>query len=104
MTNAEVRAVGLVLWLIIGIIVAHRCRRSSIGIQFLLLILVSKGFIVYWIVWGLPSRLIRFGWHFYRDRVEWGELRKIGTAESGDFFTYFREQQRIRKEERNSPG
>ena len=102
MTNAEARAVGLVVWLIIGIVVAHRCRRSSIGIQVLILIFMSKGFIVYWTVWGLPSRLIRFGWHLYRDRVDWGYLRRIDTNEAGGFFTYFRKQQKIRKEERNS--
>ena len=49
MNNAEARAVGLVVWLIIGIIVAHRCRRRSIGFQVLILIFMSKGFIVYWI-------------------------------------------------------
>ena len=90
MTNAEARAVGLVVWLIIGIIVAHRCRRSSIGDSgsytdfHVKRVYLSTGF-----YGDSPVDSLRFGWHLYRDRVDWGVFAENRYCRSGWLFYVF---------------
>ena len=100
MTGTESRALGLLIWLVVGIVVAHICRRGGWGTQILIFFVLTKGFVCYWLSWGLPSRLIRFGWHCYKYHGEWRELCKIKPTE-GNFFTYLGEQERISKDQNN---
>ena len=65
-----IKGILLLAWIVGGIVIVHRCRKSSLGTQIILLIFLTKGFFLYWVFFGLPSLLIRTGIAFYRGTKE----------------------------------
>ena len=53
MDRAESRAIGLLIWLIVGIVVAYKTRKSDCGLKIICAILLTKGFVVFWIFYGV---------------------------------------------------
>ena len=60
----------ILAWIVGGIVIVHRCRKSGLGTQIILMIFLTKGFFLYWVFFGLPSLLIRTGVAFYRGTKE----------------------------------
>ena len=53
MDRAAVRALGLLIWLVVGIVVAYKTRKSDCGLKIICAILLTKGFVVFWIFYGV---------------------------------------------------
>ena len=65
-----IKGILILAWIVGGIVIVHRCRKSGWGTQIILLIFLTKGFFLYWVFFGLSSLLIRTGIAFYRGTKE----------------------------------
>lgn len=60
----------LLVWIALGIGLAHKCRRSGVVTHLALSFFCTKGYVLYWICYGLPSLLVRGVIKLYRYKQE----------------------------------
>lgn len=84
MDRAETRAIGLLIWLIVGIVVAYKTRKSDCGLKIICAILLTKGFVVFWLFYGIYLIIKHFIEGVKEGSAENGEQRADTTDEKGE--------------------
>ena len=77
MVNIQLDMVLVLVWIALGIGLAHKCRRSGVVTHLALAFFCTKGYVLYWICYGLPSLLIRGGIKLYRYKQEQQETESV---------------------------
>ena len=84
MDSAAVRGLGLLIWLVVGIIVAYKTRKSDCGTKVFCAFFLTKGFFVFWIFYGAYLIVKKFIEGVKEGSAENGEQRANTTDEKGE--------------------
>lgn len=80
--DAAVRLILLLLWVGIGIWLSYVNRKSSCGIKILIAILCTKGFILFWIPYGIYVLIKNFKQGMKEGNIE--EQQKVENNKDTD--------------------